>query len=235
MNISSPSATLLSDLTIDSDLDMASTYQVKNLAAPASGEALRKGNTDIDNAEVAADAAIAGSKLALTGVITNAMVNASAAIAYSKLDLSASVAVTDLTLASGKVARGTGSGATAVDKTESDIIDATRDMTAASGDVSYTGTGFTPISVAAMGAIGSSNIISFGVGDDGADEASLRYYTASSNWELSTTQFIAAYETGSKIQAAVLKTMDADGVTLTWTKYGSTSAGTYTFTLFCQA
>ncbi len=52
-----------SALTIDSDLDFLGLYQVTNLAAPASGEALRKGNMDIANAEVANAAAIAESKL----------------------------------------------------------------------------------------------------------------------------------------------------------------------------
>ncbi|MAF43780.1 MAG: hypothetical protein CMI54_06400 [Parcubacteria group bacterium] len=74
-----------SQLTVDGDMDFLSSYQVKALAAPASGEALRKGNTDIGNAEVANDAAIPLSKLSLTGAITNTHVNASAAIALSKL------------------------------------------------------------------------------------------------------------------------------------------------------
>jgi len=43
---------------------MLTLYQVKRLAAPASGEALRKGNKDIQNAEVADAAAVALSKLA---------------------------------------------------------------------------------------------------------------------------------------------------------------------------
>ena len=203
----------LSNVIVDSDLDMDGTYQVKDLASPASGEALRKGEKDIANAEV----------------------SDSAAIVYSKLSLATSVAIGDLTLASGKVARGTGSGATAVDKTESKLLDCTRDMTAASGDVSYTSTGFTPTSVISYGAVGESNTVNLGVSDSSADEAALRYYPQSSNWEMTTTQFIGAYESASKIQAGVVKSLDADGVTLTWTKYGTTSAGTFTFKLLCQA
>lgn len=63
MQISQPPVTSLSSLVVDSDLDFQGTYQVKNLAAPASGEALRKGNKDIANAEVSDSAAIAQSKL----------------------------------------------------------------------------------------------------------------------------------------------------------------------------
>ncbi len=77
----------ISEVTVDGDIDFLSTYQVLNLASPASGEALRKGNKDIANAELADAAAIAGTKLALTGHITNAMVNGSANIAESKLSL----------------------------------------------------------------------------------------------------------------------------------------------------
>lgn len=57
----------IGELIVDNDLDMLSTYQVKNLASPATGEALRKGNKDIANAEVADAAVIAYAKLALTG------------------------------------------------------------------------------------------------------------------------------------------------------------------------
>lgn len=57
---------LLSELTVDEDIDLLTLYQVKRLANPASGEALRKGNKDIGNAEVSNTANIAESKLSLT-------------------------------------------------------------------------------------------------------------------------------------------------------------------------
>ena len=50
----------------------------------------------ITNAMVSSSAAIAYSKLNLTGTIVNADVGASAAIAYSKLNLAASILTTDL-------------------------------------------------------------------------------------------------------------------------------------------
>jgi len=65
MRVTKGIVSLISDIIIDSDLDMLTLYQVKRLAAPASGEALRKGNKDIANAEVADAAAIALSKTAL--------------------------------------------------------------------------------------------------------------------------------------------------------------------------
>ncbi len=57
---------LQSDLTIDQDIDFLTLYQAKRLASPASGEALRKGNKDITNAEIADAAAIVISKLVNT-------------------------------------------------------------------------------------------------------------------------------------------------------------------------
>jgi len=83
MRILQPPTT--SGLTADADIDMLTLYQLKRLAAPASGEALRKGNPDITNTEVDDAAAIAYWKLALTGGITNDDIASDAAIAISKL------------------------------------------------------------------------------------------------------------------------------------------------------
>jgi hypothetical protein len=83
VRISQPPTT--SGLTADADIDMLTLYQLKRLAAPASGEALRKGNPDITDTEVDDAAAIAYWKLALTGGITNDDIASDAAIAVSKL------------------------------------------------------------------------------------------------------------------------------------------------------
>jgi len=53
MRVSNPTH-YLSQLTVDDDLDFLGLYQVKNLAAPASGEALRKGQSDVIDAEIPA-------------------------------------------------------------------------------------------------------------------------------------------------------------------------------------
>lgn len=67
----------------------------------------------IVNADISASAAIAYSKLALTGSIVNADINASAAIAYSKLNLSASIVNADIAsaaaIATNKIAALSGS------------------------------------------------------------------------------------------------------------------------------
>ena len=62
--------------------------------------------TAIVNADVSAGAAIAYSKLALTGSISNSDINSSAAIAYSKLALSASITRTDIATGYGLVPSG---------------------------------------------------------------------------------------------------------------------------------
>ncbi len=76
---------ITSDLTVDEDLDFLTLYQAKRLASPASGEALRKGSAEILNAEIHAAAAIAYSKLNLTGAVKAADIEAAAAIPLSKL------------------------------------------------------------------------------------------------------------------------------------------------------
>jgi len=54
---------VISDIVIDDDVDLLTDYQVKRLASPASGEALRKGNKDITNDEIADAANIVLTKL----------------------------------------------------------------------------------------------------------------------------------------------------------------------------
>lgn len=75
-------------------------YRLTGLGAPtAQNDALRYGQAEIRNAEIAAAAAIAYSKLNLAGEILNADVAAAAAIAYSKLNLTGSVLTADIAAA----------------------------------------------------------------------------------------------------------------------------------------
>ena len=63
MKITQPRTRLFSQLTVDADVDMLTLYQLTQLASPGAGEALRKGNQDITNAEIDNAAAIAITKL----------------------------------------------------------------------------------------------------------------------------------------------------------------------------
>ncbi len=100
----------------------------------------------------------------------------------------------------------------------------TRDMEAASGDVSYTGFGFRPtgLLITAIRASGSSV---------GSSEPSLEeqcHYvkcTPSCSSSSTTSAIIYIQHTGDGYQKAVVKTYDIDGFTLTWTKSNTPLAG----------
>lgn len=104
----------------------------------------------------------------------------------------------------------------------------TRAMDAVSGDVAYTGYGFTPVGLiiiaktpAALGSIGCSNP---------AKEEIILYLAASTIFGASPMVFL--YEAAGKQQTGRVKTYDADGFTLTWARTGVTAAGTAKLTVF---
>jgi len=76
MRVVQPPIDIISGIAIDADIDMGGLYQIGNLAAPAAGEVLRKGQLDIVNADVNAAAAIDYSKL--TGIPTISIVRKTA-------------------------------------------------------------------------------------------------------------------------------------------------------------
>lgn len=120
----------------------------------------------------------------------------------------------------------------ATTRLSSKIISATRDLTAASGDVAYTGVGFTPTCIIAMGVVDTTLKQSKGFADSSKTAVNMFEYIAD-------TYFIDAQllliETGggaSTRQSAIVKTYDTDGFTLTWTKTGSPT-GTATLKFLC--
>jgi len=94
----------------------------------------------------------------------------------------------------------------------------TRDTAAASGDVAYTGVGFKP-SVVIFIAGHSTTSASIGI-SDGTTHGSIYARTANG---METYAFSLSDAAGSNWQLAIIKSMDADGFTLTWTKGGSPS------------
>jgi hypothetical protein len=106
----------------------------------------------------------------------------------------------------------------------------TRDMTAASGDVSYTGYGFQPTALVIFAGRSSGSVMemSWGASDSAKamGEVNLRYPAVDGSTSYCILVQSAA---GSEYQFATLKSYDADGFTLTWTKGGSPSAGTLKF------
>lgn len=103
----------------------------------------------------------------------------------------------------------------------------TRDMTASSGDVSYTGVGFTPKGVAFIYCKSSANFVFLGWGfDDGTNHSCISIYAAAGTEQGGDTYSIAIYEAGDKAQNASISAFGADGFTLTWAKQGTPSSGT---------
>jgi hypothetical protein len=105
-----------------------------------------------------------------------------------------------------------------------------RDMTAASGDVSYTGVGFKPKAILFIGGITNGGIGTYCGFDNAVTRGYVSDYKANAAGDISTgpTFSIQLLESGTQYQAAIVKTFDTDGFTVTWTKLGTTSSGTAT-------
>ena len=108
--------------------------------------------------------------------------------------------------------------------------DFTRDIAGASGDVIYAGVGFMPralIIFSADNATGSlGDDASFGLAV-GTNDFVVALNAGTTDWVKQTNVFVH-YGAGAQSPAAIVKTLDADGFTLTWTK-----TGTPTGTLQC--
>lgn len=103
---------------------------------------------------------------------------------------------------------------------KSKIITSTRDMTAANGDVAYSGVGFQPSAVIALCTINGSWPFSVGFADSAGAEMAI---ANSDNADMMYGRTALCWlQTGSGVaQSAVLKQYDSDGFTLTWAKNGS--------------
>ncbi len=127
----------------------------------------------------------------------------------------------------------TGSQATAADVLQiakSKIITAARGNDA-SGDVAYTGVGFKPQSIIALGT-GSIYSTSVGVADVNLAENDMYTWYSGVYHPSGTEAFLLSLRnsgSGNDFQKAVLKTLDSDGFTLTWTKGGSGISGNVIF------
>ncbi|GAH96483.1 unnamed protein product [marine sediment metagenome] len=92
----------------------------------------------------------------------------------------------------------------------------TRAMSAASGDVSYTGYGFQPTGLIIMARVPGQAYASIGASEPALGEQCLRTRGGIIEHEAA---IVHLGET--PFQQAVVKTYDADGFTLTWTKSGT--------------
>ena len=103
-------------------------------------------------------------------------------------------------------------------------------MAAGSGDVAYTGVGFTPTSIDAFGGIDATAQVFHGKSDS-AKGVMVTHLNSSSAWKYNAT-YLVIISIAAGEQLAVLKSYDADGFTLTWTKTG-TPTGTATLYFKC--
>lgn len=104
---------------------------------------------------------------------------------------------------------------------ESKVISATRDMTAAGAptDVAYTGVGFKPTSIQAIAIVGGLKMPSIGFADSAKINSHLQQ-DPTDVWYIDDF-LVWIYSSAGASQKAIVKSYDADGFTLTWTKTGS--------------
>jgi hypothetical protein len=115
--------------------------------------------------------------------------------------------------------------------TEYKILTLTRDMTAASGDVAYTGTGFTPRQVMFFAAVDATKTASWGSDDGTSQMCTNQLYNG--NMSNNTSASIDLENNAGESQTAIIKTLDSNGFTLTWTKTATPPAGTATIIAIC--
>ena len=106
------------------------------------------------------------------------------------------------------------------------LVAETRAMDAATGDVSYSGAGFTPQAVIVLA--GKDGGLSGRFNSRGAatGASTAQGVVGDSATILAQAKLVHAWEDTGKDQSAVLKSLDADGMTLTWTRTGVTASGT---------
>lgn len=99
----------------------------------------------------------------------------------------------------------------------------TRDMTAATGSVAYTGVGFKPKAVIFLcGVTGGSTWGSIGFTDGTSDVSWYNNHASSADsWVLNVANSIDGTTGSGAAQVTTTTSLDADGFTLSWTKIGS--------------
>ena len=189
----------------------------------------------------------------LDGTITNADISGSAAIPYSKLSIGAgdipylklslgnSLLSTDIKDEEIVNADISGSAAIALSKlasvpilyadTRCKIVQFTRDISAADGNVSYTGVGFTPTAIIFLGEIDATTGWSIGssIGTEGAIYAIAGTNVMGEN----NAKCLSFFSSATDKEEVDLLSFDADGFTLTYTKAGTPSAVTAYIKAIC--
>ena len=100
------------------------------------------------------------------------------------------------------------------------VVSADRSAAAGSGDQAITGAGFAPKAVIYLGTPTVTRIASWGFGDDAAADRDM-YRDDVSTFSYATELVRLSNAAGSASMVGALKSMDADGCTITWTKTGA--------------
>lgn len=102
----------------------------------------------------------------------------------------------------------------------------TRDMTAASGDVAYTGYGLKPSCLIVFAYIEAEDVASWGMCDSSKGSMCMCRKDGLTTFYGDTINLIFGPTAAGIYQVAVVKSLDTDGYTLTWAKSGAPPAGT---------
>ena len=96
-------------------------------------------------------------------------------------------------------------------------------MTAATGDVAYTGVGFSPRGATITSYLGNGSVIT-GFDDGTLHYSAGLYYNTAGHWYDTfdfTKSILIYYSNASGNQVGYIKSWDADGFTIAWTKSGT--------------
>ncbi|MGM5018734.1 hypothetical protein [Tardiphaga sp. 367_B4_N1_1] len=105
---------------------------------------------------------------------------------------------------------------------KSKVIATTRVLTAASGNVAYTGVGFKPSAIVAVAAINTTPAFGVGFSDAALGAGGVTYYGNNhATFGAFLIEVFLTNDLGSDYQTASVASYDADGFTLAWTKNGS--------------
>jgi hypothetical protein len=177
---------------------------------------------DVRNTYIAVAAQIAD------GVLTNAKLANMATTTIKGQIVGGSGAPVDLTAAQAAAVIGSVGGAL-----KSKLVAVTRDMTAATASVAYTGFGFQPTVCFAAGQTAGSltgNVDVFSMVD--SSRSASNTVLAANTLNVGTNFLTFIDTTGTNQQTSSVTSFDADGLTLSWTKVGSPT-GTASINILC--
>jgi|TARA_R110002110_G_scaffold341442_1_gene551621 hypothetical protein len=112
----------------------------------------------------------------------------------------------------------------------SQIVVASRTAAAGAGDQAITGAGFTPTRLICVSYEGGAAAGGWGFADDDLDEYVIFYRSSSTAFSYNA-YLINIGSDASNAMTAVVKTYDADGLTLTWSKSGSPGTASFAMLL----